>query len=269
MTNSKTILVTGATDGIGKAAATELARRGAHVILHGRSLEKLKQTQDEIQRLAPDAKLDSAPADLSSLTHVRAMAREVASRFSRLDVLLHNAGVFMKQRELTEEGYEKTFTVNHLAPFLLTLELLPLLRASRARIVTVSSVAHNRGRIDFNNLNAESRFDGYTAYAQSKLANILFANELAEQESGRLTSNSLHPGVITTKLLKTGFNSTGVSVEEGAATSIYLADSPEVEGVTGKYFSNRLETAVAPHALDKATQKQLWAKSLEMIRAVQ
>ena len=234
MTNSKIILVTGATDGIGKAAATELARRGAHIILHGRSPEKLQQTQDEIHRLIPDAKLDSAPADLSSLRQVRAMARDLAERFPRLDVLLHNAGVFMKQRELTEDGFEKTFAVNHLAPFALTLDLLPLLRASHARVVTVSSVAHNRGRIDFNNLHAEVRFDGYTAYAQSKLANILFANELAEQERGQLTSNSLHPGVITTKLLKTGFNSTGVSVEEGAATSIYLADSPDVQGVTGQ-----------------------------------
>lgn len=269
MANSKIILITGATDGIGKATATELAKHGAHVVLHGRNLEKLKKTQDEIHRLVPNANLDFVAADLSSLTQVRALARELSNRFSRLDVLLHNAGVFMKQRELTEDGFEKTLAVNHLAPFMLTLDLLPLLRSSRARVVTVSSVAHNRGRIDFNNLNAETHFDGYTAYAQSKLANILFANELAEQENGKLTSNSLHPGVITTKLLKTGFNSTGASVEEGAATSIYLAISPDVEGVTGKYFSDSRQIQAAPHALDKTTQRQFWAKSLEMLKSIQ
>ncbi|GAB4492571.1 MAG: SDR family oxidoreductase [Anaerolineales bacterium] len=255
---TKIMLVTGASDGIGKATALELARRGALVILHGRSLERLEQTQEEIASQVPGAQTEIVLADLASLEQVRGLALEVEARFDRLDVLIHNAGVFMKERQLSADGFEMTLAVNHLAPFLLTWELLPLLEESAARVVTVSSVAHRRGQIDFDDLNAEKSFDGYRAYAQSKLANILFANELAAITAGKMTSNSLHPGVITTKLLKAGFDTTGADPASGAATSVYLATSPEVEKISGKYFSDSRLAPLAPQALDLAAQKKLW-----------
>jgi NAD(P)-dependent dehydrogenase (short-subunit alcohol dehydrogenase family) len=202
----KVMLVTGATDGIGKATALELARRGARVIIHGRSVEKVARAKDDISRAASAAQVETAIADLGSLDQVRALAGDLLARFDRLDGLIHNAGVFMNERKLSADGFELTFAVNHLAPFVLTRELLPLLRASHSRVITVASVAHNRGQIDFDDLNAARGFDGYRAYAQSKLANVLFANELAERERDYLTSNSLHPGVIGTKLLKAGFD---------------------------------------------------------------
>ncbi len=259
--NEKIILVTGATDGIGKATAMELARHGARVIVHGRKAEKVAQIQAEIGRFIPGNKVETAVADLSSLSQVRSLARYLTDHFERLDVLLHNAGVFMKQRQLSADGFEMTFAVNHLAPFLLTHELLPLLRASQARVITVSSGTHHRGRINFDDLQAERQFDGYAAYSQSKLANILFANELAQREQGTITSNALHPGVINTNLLREGFGGGGDTVEKGAATSVYLALSPEVANTTGKYFSNSRETPVAAHALDQATQQRLWQVS--------
>ncbi len=255
---NKIMLVTGATDGIGRATALELARRGALVILHGRSLDKLEQTQEEIARQVPGALLEIAQADLASLEQVRGLALEVEARFDRLDVLLHNAGVFMKERQLSADGFEMTLAVNQLAPFALTWELLPLLEESAARVVTVSSIAHRRAQIDFDDLNAEKSFDGYRAYAQSKLANILFANELALIAAGKLTSNSLHPGVITTKLLQAGFDATGADPASGAATSVYLATSPDVAKISGKYFSDNRPAPLAPQALDLTAQKRLW-----------
>lgn len=263
--NEKIILVTGATDGIGKATAMELARRGARVIVHGRNAEKVLQTQIEIGRFVPGNKVETAVADLSSLSQIRSLAQYLTDHFERLDVLLHNAGVFMKKREVSADGFEMTFAVNHLAPFLLTNELLPLLRTSHARVITVSSGTHHRGRINFNDLQAEQQYDGYTAYSQSKLANILFANELAQREQGILTSNTLHPGVINTNLLREGFGGGGDTVGKGAATSVYLALSPDTATVTGKYFTNSRETPVAPHALDQATQQQLWQVSSALV----
>ena len=260
----KIVLVTGATDGIGKATALELARRGWRVILHGRSPHKLNQARAEIAGAVSGALLESVSADLGSLAQVRALAADLLGRFDRLEALVHNAGVFLQERQLSPDGFELTFAVNHLAPFALTFGLLPLLRASRARVVTVSSVAHNRGRIDFDDLQAARSFDGYRAYAQSKLANVLFANELAARESGQLTSNSLHPGVIGTKLLKTGFGIGGASPAQGAETSVYLVTSPEVETVSGRYFSDRRETPAAPQALDHAAQKRLWTLSEQL-----
>ena len=257
----KTILITGATDGIGKATAVELARRGMTVILHGRSLEKVQQTQNEIKHSVPNASLEVIAADFSSLKQVRAMSQEIVARFERLDVLINNAGVFMQKREVSQDGFELTFAVNHLAPFLLTCSLLPLLRSSQARVVTVSSFSHRRGQINFADLQSERSFEGYNVYAQSKLANILFSNELAEREHGKLTSNSLHPGGVTSKLLTTGFGITGISPAQGAETSVYLALAPEVAHVTGKYFSESRETPTIPPVLDAAVGKKLWEVS--------
>jgi NAD(P)-dependent dehydrogenase (short-subunit alcohol dehydrogenase family) len=263
--SEKTILVTGATDGIGKATIEELARRGMHVILHGRNVERVNLTLAEIQRIVPGARIDAAIADFASLEQVRTLANGIANHYDRLDVLINNAGVFPKKHELSADGFELAFAVNHLAHFLLTCELLPLLRASQARVVTVSSYSHRRGKIDFNDLNLERNFDGYDAYARSKLANILFSNELAECEQGCLTSNSLHPGGVTTKLLKTGFGITGISPARGAETSIYVALSPEIANVTGAYFSNCRITPTMPPVLDAAMQKQLWKVSERLV----
>jgi NAD(P)-dependent dehydrogenase (short-subunit alcohol dehydrogenase family) len=261
------MLVTGATDGIGKATALELAKRGAYVIIHGRNLQKVQQTIAEIHHQVPNAQLDYAVADFSSLSEVSALAEDLLARFSTLNVLIHNAGVYMKRRQLSADGYEMTFAVNHLAPFCLTQLLLPRLRESHARVITVASMVHANVPIDFNNLNAEKYFDGYKAYAQSKTANILFAKELAEREQGNLTSNSLHPGVIATKLLAAGFGLMGASPERGAVTSVYLATADEVANVTGKYFVDCQEKTAAPHATDPAVRKQLWKVSEEMIKS--
>lgn len=260
----KTVLITGATDGIGKATAEELARRGMRVILHGRSPEKARRAQDEILSKVPTASLETIAADFSSLAQVRTMCSEITQRFERLDVLINNAGVFMQQYQRSQDGFELSFAVNHLAPFLLTCSLLPLLRNSQARVVTVSSIAHRRGQINFSDLNNERDFEGYKVYAQSKLANIMFANELAERERGKLTSNSLHPGAVTSKLLRTGFGISGISPADGAKTSVYLATAPEVAQTTGKYFSEGRETPTMPPILDITIAKRLWQVSEEL-----
>jgi NAD(P)-dependent dehydrogenase (short-subunit alcohol dehydrogenase family) len=264
----KIVLITGSTDGIGKQTALELAQMGATVIVHGRSEQKVQSAQQAIRQQAPQADLQAATADLASLGQVRAMAADIRRRFERLDVLIHNAGVFLQERRLSSNGYEMTLAVNHLAPFLLTRELLDLLVGSRARVITVASATHARARIDFYNLNAEHHFDGFAAYAQSKLANVFFARELAERLKIKgVTSNCLHPGAIGTKLLKAGFNSQGASVEQGAATPVYLASSPDVAQTTGKYFVDCEERPVAPLALDRAVQQRLWQLSEQMVGA--
>lgn len=258
---TRVMLVTGATDGIGEETARELGRRGARVLVHGRNAEKTERVAKAIRDEGGEA--EPLLADFSSLRQVRALADSVRSRTQRLDVLLNNAGIYAHTRELTEDGLESTFQVNHLAPFLLTHELLPLLKASApSRVVTVSSIAHRRGAIDPDDLQLERGFDGYQAYANSKLANVLFTFELARRlEGSGVTANCLHPGVIGTKLLREGFGSDGASVEEGAATSVHLASSEDVAGVTGRYFVQSKEAPVAPPARDEALQRALWRES--------
>lgn len=254
----KTILITGSTDGIGLETALELSRQGHEVILHGRSENKVQLTRTTIQRAVPNAVLQTAYADLSDLAAVARMAQGLAIRLPKLDVLLNNAGVYMTSRALSQDGFEMTLAVNHIAHFLLTARLLPLLKnSSDPRVLTVSSIAHLNGQIDFDNMNAERHFDAYSAYAASKLANTLFANELARREPW-LTSNSLHPGVIDTKLLRTGFSAMGDTVESGARTSVYLASSDEVHGITGKYFDRCEEAQPSRLASDKTLAEKLW-----------
>lgn len=264
---AKTILVTGATDGIGKQTALELAQMGAHLLVHGRNQTKVNETVAWIQPKAGHERVEGVVADLSSLGQVRRLAKEVASRCERLDVLLHNAGVYMTQHRLTVDGYEMTFAVNHLAPFLLTHLLLPLIQKNTpARLITVSSAVHQRGRIEFDNLQAEKQFNPYAAYAQSKLANVLFAYECAERLAGTgITSNTLHPGVITTKLLAQGFNMTGDTVEAGAATSVYLASAPELAETTGQYFNKKRATPSASATQDRELRAELWRVSEKLV----
>jgi NAD(P)-dependent dehydrogenase (short-subunit alcohol dehydrogenase family) len=263
----KTVLVTGATDGIGRATALELARLGARVIVHGRSAKRIQQVVAEIQD-AKGVPAEALEADFSSLARVRDCGSEILRRFSRLDILIHNAGVFEANRRLTIDGFESTFAINHLAPFLLTHVVLGLLRQSTpARIILVSSVTHVNSACDFNNLQGEKSYDGRKAYSLSKLANALYTIEFAHRLRGSgITVNCLHPGVVATKLLRAGFgNMSGVSTVRGAETSVYLASSPEVEGVSGKYFVNRQEADPSPLATNAAIRTRLWQISEECV----
>jgi len=264
---NKFVLITGATDGIGKRTAYELAEKNATVILHGRDKERLLKTQEEISHLANNNNISIVTANLSSLKQVRLAAEEIKTKFKQLDVLINNAGVYMKTRVLTEDGFETTFAVNHLAPFLITNLLLNLLKQSNSsRIINVSSIAHTRAQLVFENLNSAKHFDAYNAYSVSKLANVLFTYKLADQlKNDGVTVNALHPGVIDTKLLHAGFNIGGASVEEGAATSVYLASSNEVDNVTGKYFEKMKEVPSSDDSYNKEYQKKMWNVSSQMV----
>lgn len=278
MSTSKRIaLITGSTDGIGQETALALLRRGFAVLLHGRSPQRVAAAVSAARTALPDAQVDGVHADLSVQSEVRALRQEVRDALARLglpmrlDVLVNNAGVFLHQRAHTPEGVEMTLAVNHLGPFLLTHVLLPLLFVStEGRVVHVSSVAHTRGRFDpdeFTTAAAGRPFDGYAAYAASKLANVLFSNELARRlKAGNMpiSSNALHPGVISTKLLREGFGATGGSLAEGAALSVRLACDEALAGVTGRYFSGNREATAAPQARDQEAQRRLYELSARL-----
>ena len=272
----KFCLVTGSTSGIGRVTALALAKMGATVVLACRDKSKGEATRDEIKAQNPNAPVDILLADLSSQQSVRQLARDFTDRYSRLDVLLNNAGGIFLRRSTTIDGLEQTFAVNYLAPFLLTNLLLDTLKASApARIVTVASGAHQGATINFNDLQAKKRYSAMGAYGQSKLATILFTHELAKRLQGtNVTANCLHPGTVATNfgngngpvlsfLVKLVMR-TGISPEKGAETSIYLASSPEVEGVTGKYFSNCKEVHSSKESYDEAAAQQLWEISVEL-----
>jgi NAD(P)-dependent dehydrogenase (short-subunit alcohol dehydrogenase family) len=266
MTN-KTILITGSTDGIGKQTAIELAKFGSRIIIHGRNGERCKKAAVEIADKTENLNIDYLSADFTSLAQVKEMANSMNSKYERLDVLINNAGVFENEKIFTINGYEKTFSINHLAHFLLTNLLIDLLKITApSRIINVSSIAHSNCDFDLENLNGEKYFNNYNAYAISKAANILFTYKLAEDlKETDVTVNSLHPGVITTKLLRKGFNMQGASLEEGASTSVYLTSSPEVGGVTGKYFINSEESNSAPFTYDAELQGKLRDVSYKMV----
>lgn len=265
--SSKTILVTGATDGIGRQTALDLARMGMRVLLHGRNPQKGQAVLEEIRRESGNDRLELFLADFSSQRQIRAMAVEIRQRHDWLDVLINNAGVFMPDRRLTEDGIETTFAVNHLAPFLLTHLLLDLLKnASPSRVVTVSSGTHRGMEIDWDNLQGEKGYEGYEAYALSKLCNVLFTFELAKRlKNADVTANCLEPGVIRTKLLREGWNgSGGQDPEKGAQKLVYLATSPDVEGVSGSYFQSNQPVEPNPLAHDPTVRKRLWDLSAKL-----
>ncbi len=261
----KTVLITGATDGIGAETALQLAKAGWRVIVHGRYQGRCRAIQKRIEEETGNTQSDSIYADLASLSEIRDMSRRLHDRFDHLDALINNAGVFEPELHYTVDGLERTFAVNHLAHFFLTGLVLDLLqRADKARIITVSSMAH-ASTMDFDNLRGQKHYSGYEAYAMSKLANILFTFRLSEklkQES--LTANCLHPGVIQTKLLHAGWGIGGATVGQGAKTSVYLATSASVEGVSGAYFSGSRKVRPAAIAYNRDAQKRLWKLSESM-----
>jgi retinol dehydrogenase-14 len=265
--DTQTILVTGATDGIGKQSALELARMGHHVLVHGRNAARGKTVVEEIRQATKNENVELVLADFASLEQVRDLAKLVRDNYPRLDILINNAGVFMQTRTLTGDGFETTFAVNHLAHFLLTNLLLDTITASApARIVHVSSGTHRSGKIEWDNLQGEKHYEGYDAYSRSKLANVLFAYALAERlEGAHVTSNALHPGVIATKLLRAGWGGGGNDLGRGAETVVYAATAPELAEVTGRFFDNRRETASSAASHDKKLQQTLWDVSAQMV----
>jgi NAD(P)-dependent dehydrogenase (short-subunit alcohol dehydrogenase family) len=274
--HGKTCLITGATSGIGRVTAGELARRGAHVVLVGRSQARLDSTLQEIQAQTGGSQVEAILADLSSQRQVRELASRLRERHPRLDVLINNAGGIWMQRQVSEDGLEMTFAVNHLAYFLLTNLLLDVLRTSApARVVNVSSEAHRRATLDFDDLQGERRYSGWRQYCRSKLMNLLFSYELARQLAGTgVTVNALHPGWVATGfaghngwrgwLIQSLAKLLALSPEQGAQTVIYLAAAPEVAEVSRGYFIQQRQVASSPASYDEAAASRLWEKSLEL-----
>ena len=261
-TTEPTILVTGATDGLGKRVATELAGMGATVLLHGRSPKRLEAALEEMREETGSEKLGSYLADLSSLGEVRALAERLLSEHARLDVLVNNAGIISPEREESGDGHELTFAVNYLSHFLLTSLLLPLLQDSApARIVNVASAGQSP--VDFSDPMLERGYDAMGAYTRSKLAQVMFTFELAERLSGTgVTVNALHPAsLMDTKMVHETFGYTMSTVEEGTGAVVRLAASPELEGVTGRYFEGTREARADRQAYDAEARRRLWALS--------
>jgi NAD(P)-dependent dehydrogenase (short-subunit alcohol dehydrogenase family) len=274
----KTVLVTGASSGIGKSTALELARLGAQVVMACRDPKKAEAAAAEIRAEVPDARLELLYADLSSMVEVRKLAAEFRARHDRLDVLINNAGAIIMERLTTADGLEKTFATNHLAYFLLTHLLLDLLKASApSRIVNVASEAHRRAHHDLEDLNKEKRWAGFQAYCDSKLMNILFTRELAKRLEGTgVTVNALHPGVVGsgfgqgegTKWFKWGVKLVKpfmITPEKGARTSVYLASAPEVAGQTGGYYDRCKPKETTRQAKNMELAHQLWDISSKLV----
>lgn len=277
----RTFVMTGATSGIGLAAAVEIASCGARLALVARNPVRADAALAAIRAVAPDAHVDVVQADLASLRDVRRAAAEIADRCPKIDVLFNNAGVVKLRRELTVDGYEATFATNHLAYFLLTDLLLDRLRATPgARIVSTASEAHRfGGPLDFDDLQSERRYRSMAVYGRSKLANILWTRELAHRlEGSGISTNCFHPGAVATRLGQTDAIWTRLvgrllpfflkTPERGAATGVWLATSPDVAGVSGRYYADLREKKPARYALDQSAAKELWARSEELVAKV-
>jgi len=274
----KVVLITGATSGIGKVSAITLAGMGATVVVIGRNLERGKELLKEIERRTGSKETDFIMGDLASLDDVRSAALTFNSRYDRLDALLDNAGGINGKRMVTVDGFEYTFGVNHLAHFVLTQLVLDRLKSSApSRVVVTSSAAHLNGRIDFDDLMAEKKYRSFKAYSQSKLANVLFTFELSRRLKGiGVTANCFHPGTVRTNFGK-GLGGIGGAIfpligvfmippEKGSETQVYLASSPDVEGVTGKYFSKKAVKDSSRKSRDEEVAKRLWDVSEELTK---
>jgi NAD(P)-dependent dehydrogenase (short-subunit alcohol dehydrogenase family) len=268
--------ITGATRGIGRATVDGLAALDARLVLLSRRREDGQRIADELAEAHPAQRPDVITVDLSSQRSIREAAEIMRARYPKIHVLINNAGVIPQQRETTVDGLEMQFAVNHLAYFLLTNLLLDRLAAGApARVVNVSSGAHQGGTIDFADLQSERRYDPVRVYGRTKLANVLFTYELARRiRATGVTANCLHPGVIATQLLADYMNvplvggavarTIGADPAEGADTMVYLAASPEVATVTGRYFVGRRESRSSPASYDEAVQRRLWAESTRL-----
>jgi NAD(P)-dependent dehydrogenase (short-subunit alcohol dehydrogenase family) len=277
----KIFLVSGATDGIGRVTALELARAGGQVILIGRDPAKGARVVGEIKRQSGNAQVEFELADLSSQSDIRALAGRLNDRLEHLDVLVNNAGAWFQRRTVSADGIEMTFALNHLGYYLLTgLLLEKLQKAPAARIVNVSSMAHSGPQIDFDDPQGEARYSGWRAYQASKLANILFTYRLAEKlgdgpDGGNVSVNCLHPGFVASKF---AHNNGGwlkwmmiivqqlvaIGVQKGARTSVHLATAPEIEGVSGKYYVKCQDATSSAASHDRDAQEKLWRLSEEL-----
>ena len=284
--NKKICIVTGSTSGIGKETALELARLGATVIIHGRDRKRGEKIIDNIRNDAKELKAELIISDFSTLEGVKEFAEEFKERYDRLDVLINNAGILIPERRITSYGAEMTFAVNHVAPFLLTHLLLDIIKKSKpSRIINVSSTAHWGPTINFDDLLSKTirwkitnniPIKGWREYQQSKLANICFTYMLSKRLQGTgVTVNALHPGTIRTRILRErkiintimniaqNFRITGKQL--GSETPIYLATSKDIEGITGKYYSNMKETKTSTESNNQELQKKLWEVSMKII----
>lgn len=274
----KRVLVTGGTSGIGKQTALELAKLDYEVILLSRSAEKGERVRQELVRKSGNPDIKMYKADLSSFSSIRSFAYEFKKNCDKLDVLVNNAGVYLAKRYLNEDGIELTFATNHLGPFLLTNLLLDLLKKSNsARIINVSSAAHAGTRFDFDDYNKTRKYSGFGTYGESKLCNVLHSYELADRlKEYSITSNVLHPGFIASSFAKNNglLYKIGVtllrpfakSVNKGAETSVYLASSDEVEGITGKYFVGKKMRPSSNTSQDKELAMRLWELSEKLTK---
>lgn len=269
-------MVTGANGGIGKATALGLANIGATVFMVCRSRERGEAALAEIKEQSSNEHIFLLVADLASQAEIRQLAEDFKRQHSRLHVLVNNAGIVPRKRQLTVDGFETQFAVNHLAPFLLTNLLLDVLKSSApARIVTVASNMHRGATMDFDDLQSERSYGPVRVYCRTKLANVLFTNELARRLQGTgVSANCLHPGVVATNLLadamgmpralKSTTRLIGSSPDKGARTSIYLAASPEVEGISGKYFVGQKAVESSKVSYDEKVASRLWRVSAEL-----
>ena len=272
----KICIITGANSGIGKATAIGLAKMNATIVMMCRSKERGEEAQKEIIELTGNKKVDLFLCDLSSQESIRKFVSEFKSKYQKLDILINNAGVMLSKREISVDGFEMNFAVNHLAPFLLTNLLLDALKKSApSRIINVSSAAHRMAKMDFDDLQSEKRkYRLMKIYGASKLALMLFSYELSRKLEGTsVTVNTLHPGVVNTNLgqdqssFSQGFAKLFFKKpEKGAETSIYLASSQEVEGITGKYFAKKQQKQSSEESYNEDYAKRLWKLSAEMTK---
>jgi NAD(P)-dependent dehydrogenase (short-subunit alcohol dehydrogenase family) len=273
--DAKVIVITGATSGIGQAAAEKLAAEGARIVLVARDRARAESALARIRAQNPRVDHTAHFADLSCISEMKRVAAEIAGAEPRIDVFINNAGGAFARRRVTEDGLEMTFALNHMAYFVVTLGLLGRLRASApARIVNTASMTYASASLDFEDLQSEKAYSGAAVYARSKLANILFTRELARRLAGSgVIANCFHPGLVATRL---GSQDGGISKiwgistagalrpEEGARTLVYLALSPEVAGVSGEYFSGSRPEKLSPNALDDAAARKLWEESARL-----
>ena len=275
-----TCLITGATDGIGKEAAIELAKKGCNLILIGRNKEKGEKVVEQIRKVADNyVDIDYFTANLMLMKEVSRVADEVSRKYPKIDILLNNVGAYFAFRGVTEEGFERTFALNHLGYFLMTKKLLPLIEKSNyKRIVNVSSSAHYGIDFEFDNLNGEKKYSGFDIYKKSKLANVMFTYELAKRVKDKgITANCLHPGFVSTNfgknnnflwrnVIRVAMWLTAINVKDGAKTSIHLACSDEVKDITGRFFANCQVKKGSSKAKNDEHNRKLWDISEDYVK---